>query len=137
VDSLNHATTGFLLGYIIFLRNKKVAITVGILFSLISLVPDIGGEYMAHVNNDNYEWYNSAHNGNINSYMQYIPPWFLHTTLDKYSHGLNNRWYAGIWWEYLIPWKWKEMMWLEMTMWLVNIILIIYLFKEEKSKQIL
>lgn len=128
MDSVNHGVQGFLLGYIPFYWNPKIGFAVGIIFGLVALVPDLYGEYMAHIKKDGYKWYESAHRGKINVIMKWFPSWGLHTWLDSISHTVNERWYVGIWWEYFLISRWREVMWLESLTWLLNITLFILFF---------
>ena len=111
--------------------NVEIATINGIICFLIAISPDLIGEYYAHIKKDNYNWYNSSHSGKINNIMKkyFVVPWIWHTYLDSYLHYTNNRWYAGIWYEYFMPWKWKEKMWVEILFWLINILFILFSIK--------
>lgn len=128
MDTVNHAVSGFLMGYIPFSQDQTIAIIIGMVCAIIAASPDLIGEYYANIKKDKYQWYNSAHSGKINAIMKWFPPWGLHTFLDKHGHGAGERWYAGIWYEYFMPWRWKERMWLEVLVAFINLILIILVF---------
>lgn len=140
MDTLNHATQGFISHYLLGSPvSPEFALIFGIVGGVIASCPDLIGEIKArdiHFNKwgikwnqdgDNYVWYNRAHNGDINKYMKWIPAWGLHTWPDSKCHGENKRWYSGKWYEYF--YKWKEMMWLEVVTWIINIIFLILIFK--------
>lgn len=113
MDILSHITQGFLIGYV-----PTGSIAVGVVTGVMAGVPDIGGEIMARLGKDGYKWYDSTHKGRINKFMRWFPPWGLHTWLDSFSHGAGKRW-----------WVWKERLWLELLIWIINIYLIILILK--------
>lgn len=117
MDIINHGTQGFILGYVC--TNN---IPVAVVSSLTAVIPDLYGE----LKNDNYVWYNRVHN--FKHWLSYIPPITLHIALDKLGHGEGKRWYCGKWFEYFMPWKWKEAMYLESLTWLINITILLWLF---------
>lgn len=132
MDTINHCTTGFLTTAIpctLLGLPMPWIIGIGIAGAIIGGLPDILGELYAHIKKDNYIMYNRLHSGDISKIFKsmLIYPYIIHISLDKVCHGAGERWYAGVWYEYLMPWKWREMMWLEMFMWLINLFLI-YLF---------
>lgn len=125
MDTVNHATTGFLTTAIpTSFISIEYSIVLGIIGALLMALPDIIGELYAYFKNDNYEMYNKIHKNQI-WLLKWIPHIRLHTYLDSFSHGEGRRWYAGIWYEYFMPNRYREMMWLESFMWIVNIFLII------------
>lgn len=132
MDTVNHALTGFLTTAIpttLLGISFPIIISIGIIGAILGAFPDIIGEYYAHCKKDGYAMYASFHTGEISKKIKkyFIYPTMLHIWLDKKCHGVGERWYAGIWYEYFMPWRWREWMWLEMLMWLINLILL-YLF---------
>lgn len=130
MDTLNHATQGFISHYLLGSPvSPEFALIFGIVGGVIASCPDLIGEIKAHLSKDNYKWYNRAHSGDINKIMKWIPAWGLHTWEDDLTHSKGERWYAGKWYDYFLIWRWKEMMWLEVITWMINIIFLILIFK--------
>jgi len=128
MDSLNHFTTSFVETVIpLTALNVPQVITIpcGVIAGLFGASPDIIGEFYAHVLKDNYVMYNKIHNGE--HWLSYIPFVFQHIYFDKFCHG-EKRWYAGVWYEYFIPTRYREKMWMESMFWGINIILLIIWF---------
>jgi len=120
MDTLNHSVQGFILGYVVT-GNIPISVVSGV----ISTIPDLYGEYRAY-KDGHYLWYNKVHT--FKHWLSFIPPITLHIALDKLGHDEGERWYAGKFWEYFLPCKWRERMWLESITWLINILLILKLF---------
>ena len=117
MDLVNHGVFGFIMGY-----SVTNCIPVGIISGLTAIYPDIYGEYKARVENDNWEWYIKVHDGK--HWLSYIPPVLVHIALDKLCHGEGKRWYAGKWYEYFMPTRYRERMWIETATWILNIVLL-------------
>ena len=120
MDVISHTTQGYLIGYLT--TGEPI---IGAVSGLIGALPDIIGEYYGRIRGDYYRMYDRLHSGDINETMQYLPPWGLHTILDRITHGEGKRWYCGKWWEYFCPWRWKERMWIETAGWVINILIIL------------
>jgi hypothetical protein len=56
--------------------------------------------------------------------MQYIPMYGLHLFLDSLMHGQGHRW-----------WRWGERMWLEILLWVVNALVILWLVRTWKANE--
>lgn len=120
MDTLNHATQGFLMGYLVT-HNIPISVATGI----IATVPDLIGEWKAR--DGDWTWYNDVHN--FKHWLSFIPPITLHVALDKLGHGEGKRWYAEKWYNYFNPFKYKEAMWLETITWIINLIAIFLIIK--------
>ena len=119
MDTLNHSVQGFILGYAV-----TGNIPIGIASGVISTVPDLYGEWKAR--KGDWTWYEDIHD--FKNLLCLFPPITLHVALDKLGHGEGKRWYIGKWYEYFNPFKWKESMYLESITWLINIIILLWLF---------
>lgn len=120
MDTANHSLQGFIMGYALT-SNIPISIATGI----IAAVPDLYGEWKAK--DGDWTWYDNIHN--FKHWLSYVPPITLHVALDKLGHGAGKRWYAGKWYEYFMLWKYRESMWLEITTWIINIILLYIILK--------
>lgn len=132
MDTLAHSIDGglliliptWLLGIIFKISIPlEILIPLIIVFAIMGGFIDLYGEYRARFKNDNYVWYNRAHNGDLVKILKWIPPMGLHIWLDKFGHGAGERWYAGIWYEYFMPWRWREKMWVESLQWFLIILI--------------
>lgn len=117
MDIINHGTQGFLIGYGI-----SQDLLVSTICGLVSALPDIGSAIKPDL-------YTSFHTGTINRYLRWIPLYGLHTWLDTFCHGDGQRWYAGKFYEYFMPWRYRERMWIESLSWSINILVIILYWK--------
>lgn len=115
MDIINHGVQGFVVGYAAT-RNLPVSVVLGIF----GLLPDL----ISAIKPDLYD---SLHKGKINKYLKWIPTYGLHTWLDSFCHEDGKRWYAGKWYEYFMPWRYKERMWMETASWVIIILLLIIL----------
>jgi hypothetical protein len=122
MDTLNHAAQGFIVHYLIgSLFGPTMAIIFGIIGALFGAAPDL----LDVIKQGLYE---STHRGKLNRICKWVPAWGLHTWLDSLCHDIGERWYCGVWYDYFLPWKWKEMMWLEVATWAIVITLLILIF---------
>lgn len=141
MDTFNHFTTSFAETVIpLTALNVPQVITIpcGIVAGLLGASPDIIGEFYAldididtkyfkwKKVGDNYVMYNKIHNGE--HWLCYIPFVKQHIYFDKFCHGDGNRWYAGKFYEYFMPTRYREKMWMESLFWGINIILLIIWF---------
>jgi hypothetical protein len=140
MDTLNHSWTGYCITAIpltLLSVPQPIAVACGIIGGVLSAVPDLVGEWKAlniNINTrwfkwkkvgDNYAWYDKCHRGEF-VYLRYILYIWLHVKLDSWCHGIWKRWYAGKWWEYFVPSRYKERMWMQTTMWLINVVMGVY-----------
>ena len=121
MDIVNHSVAGFLLVYI-----PTNNIPIGVVSGLLATIPDLWNPESI-IKSDNWDWKNKIHN--FKHWLSFVPPITLHVALDKLCHGEGKRWYASDkWYEYLMPWKWRERMWMETISWVINIILLKWQF---------
>jgi hypothetical protein len=115
-DTVCHATQGGLLllsPFIAWIRRKawiRVLVLTGALFGAL---PDIIGAYGLFVHHDHWKLYNSAHSGQIEEILGYVPMYRLHLFVDSFTHGSGKRW-----------WVWNEMLWVETALWGINLAVI-------------
>ena len=122
MDSLNHATAGFLMGYI-----PTQNIYIGGVCAVIGMLPDIVAD-LHSLGKDKWTefskwWYESAHSYKL-WYLNILPPALLHIFLDSFCHGKNKTWYfTNISnWNYFNPFKWfikGHRIWMETITWLI------------------
>lgn len=123
MDTLNHATTGFLLGYI-----PTQNYVVGGVCAVVGILPDVVADLHSLGKPKWTEfskwWYDSAHSYKL-WYLNILPPALLHIFLDRFCHGEGKRWYAvDNNWHYFNPFKWfRERVWMETLSWLILLIL--------------
>lgn len=136
MDTLNHSTIGYLTLAIptSYLLPPGWSIAVGTLGAVMGAIPDVVGELYAldiDINTKYFKWkkkgdgylmYNRLHKGEF-WWLNWFPTYWLHTKLDSYCHSAGKRWYPGKLIDYLIPWKYRERMWLETLMWGIAIVL--------------
>ena len=96
-----------------------VIVGLGVFFGTL---PDLIGAYGNYIDHDHWTLYRNAHFGDIKGVLQYVPMYWLHLYLDTLMHGPGRRW-----------WKYDERLWLEVTLWAVNIAVIVWLIRTWKS----
>jgi hypothetical protein len=94
------------------IRKKGLLWILGLVGGLFGALPDLIGGYGNLVDHDHYRLYVSAHRGSIEQVLQYVPMYGLHLVIDTLTHGPGRRW-----------WVWNEGLWLELLLWLVNILI--------------
>ena len=125
MDCANHMTTAgvitaigcSILGFPIWLL-----VVLTILAFLLASVPDVAIFY-----DKDGKLYDRFHNGDLAMWIKvffFIYPLFIHIRLDEYCHKEGQKWYCGIWYEYFMPSRYRERMWMETTMWAINLALI-------------
>jgi len=112
MDSFNHFTQGFLIGYI-----PTSNVVVGVMSGIVGTLPDLVGD----------EFYVEFHDVKLGKKLWWLLPFSLHIYLDSLCHGEGKRWYAGKFWEYLVG-PYRERMYFETGFWALNIILLILKF---------
>lgn len=98
-----------------------VLVGLGLIFGML---PDLIGAYGNIVDHDHWTLYRSAHFGPIKQILQYVPMYGLHLFLDSLMHGQGHRW-----------WRWDERMWLEILLWVVNAMVILWLVRTWKKDE--
>ncbi len=115
-DTLSHATQGGLLLLAPFINRIKRRTWIwilGFVGAFFGALPDLFGAYGNYVRHDHWALYVSAHRGALKEIFQYVPMYWLHLTVDSVMHGDNHRW-----------WKMDERLWLEIALWVLNLLLI-------------
>ena len=115
-DTVCHATQGGLLllaPFIAWIRSRRWISVIVFTGALFGALPDIIGGYGLVIENDHWKLYNSAHSGQIEEVLRYVPMYRLHLFVDSLTHGPGKRW-----------WEWNEMLWMEFALWGVNIAVI-------------
>jgi hypothetical protein len=115
-DPVCHATQGALMmvaPFISRLRKRAVLWTLVLVGAVLGDLPDLMGVYGFFVKHDSGVLYESAHIGPISHVLVFIPMSGLHLYLDSVMHELENGWSGYLEW-----------LWLEVLMWVLNIVLI-------------
>ncbi len=115
-DPVCHATQGALMmvaPFISRIRKRVVLWTLVCVGAVLGDLPDLLGVYGYLVKHDSGELYESAHLGPISKVLVFIPMYGLHLSLDLIMHEYERE--SGLY---------KEWLWLEVLMWIVNIVLI-------------
>jgi hypothetical protein len=81
-------------------------------------LPDLLGLVGYTLVHDQGRLYQSAHSGSLKSVLQYVPMYWLHLFMDSYMHDPDRTWH-GI---YLRAT-------LELLLWLMNIVLVVWFFR--------
>jgi len=89
---------------------------------VLGMLPDVIGAYGNIIENDNWKLYRRAHHGDIEQVLRYVPMYSLHLYLDSEMHGEGRRW-----------WRYDERLWLEIVLWVVNVMVIVWLVKSWKA----
>lgn len=127
MDTLAHGTmSGILHALPASFFSTEAKIALFIFGFLCGILPDLISEYKAR-KGDNYDFYVKVHKFKI-WWINILPGALLHIWFDQFAHGEGKRWYSGIWYDYFLPWKYKEMMWLETATWLFNLLFLWILF---------
>jgi hypothetical protein len=115
-DPVCHATQGALMMVAPFIsRLRKRVILWSLIFvgAVLGDLPDLLGGYGFYVKSDRGILYESAHLGPVSKVLVFIPMYGLHLCLDSIMHEYERE--SGLYHEWL---------WLEVAMWIVNIVLI-------------
>ena len=115
-DTVCHATQGGLMllaPFIARIRRKIWIWALALVGAFFGALPDLFGAYGNLVRQDRWRLYNAAHTGPIHDILRYVPMYWLHLYVDSFTHGPGKRWWMG-----------DERLWLEITLWLVNIAVI-------------
>ncbi len=115
-DPVCHATQGALMmiaPFISRIRKKVVLWTLVCVGAVLGDLPDLLGVYGYWVRHDHGVLYESAHLGPISKVLVFIPMYGLHLSLDLIMHEYERE--SGLY---------REWLWLEVLMWIVNIVLI-------------
>ena len=144
MDVVNHAAQSFIISYLA--TRSWILTAIGV---LIGIVPDVAGQIKQWISKDNYRLYDTLHQNYIELailivlaviatllfpssiltlFGMYGLIYLLHTLEDTYTHGVGKRWYAGKWYEYFMPWRYRERMWTVPVAWLVVLLFIYFLF---------
>ena len=118
MDFINHGIHGALIGTFIGWIFSIDYLYITCLCALLGMHMDIFGS----------KYYNLSHFGWLSKVLIWLPPCTIHLFLDRYTHGLDNRWYAGKFWEYFVPSRYREKMWVETVGTLVSAILLIIVY---------
>ena len=97
-----------------------IIVALGVVFGAL---PDLIGAYGNIIEHDHWTLCRSAHFGEIKEVLQYVPMYRLHLYLDSIMHGPGQRW-----------WKWDERLWLEIVLWIVNVIVIWWLIRSWRKE---
>jgi hypothetical protein len=128
-DPVCHATQGALMmvaPFISRLRKRVVLWALVCAGALLGDLPDLLGVYGFFVRNDHGEMYDSAHIGHISKVLVFIPMYGLHLSLDSIMHEYEKE-----------PRLFTDWLWLEVLMWIMNIVLIygfVRIWKRNMSK---
>lgn len=126
-DTICHGTEGGLM-VLVLVRSwisKKALLWVLVgLGMVLGMLPDLIGAYGNIVYHDHWTLYRSAHFGAIKEVMQYVPMYWLHLYLDSLMHGPGHRW-----------WRLGERLWLEVLLWVVNLMVILWVAKRWKRNE--
>jgi hypothetical protein len=118
-DTICHATQGglILLGPFMALIRRRIWIWIlALIGGLFGALPDLFGIYGHLVLHDHGSLYSSARQGAIANYLQYLPMYWLHLSLDKFTQGRGA----------FITEEWT---WLEVLLWIVNLTVIWWFVK--------
>lgn len=125
-DTICHGVQGGLLVAVLiqkWMRRKAalwILVIAGVLFGTL---PDIIGAYGNLIEHDHWALYRRAHFGDIKDLLQYIPMYWMHLQFDGIMHGPGHRW-----------WKVDERLWLEIVLWLINLLVIAWLMNSWKKR---
>jgi hypothetical protein len=115
-DPVCHATQGALImvaPFISRLHKRVILWTLVCVGAVLGDLPDLLGVFGFFVRNDHGELYESAHIGPISKVLVFIPMYGLHLCLDSVMHEMERE--RNVF---------SEWLWLEVLMWVVNILLI-------------
>lgn len=96
-----------------------ILVGLGVFFGTL---PDLIGAYGNVIKHDHWTLYRNAHFGAIKDVLQYVPMYSLHLYLDTQMHGPGHRW-----------WRWDERLWLEVLLWIVNLVIIGWMIRSWKK----
>ncbi len=120
-DTLSHTAQGGLLLVAPFLsriRKQTWLWMLGLAGGVFGALPDLIGAYGNIIRHDHWSLYMSAHSGRIAGILRYIPMYGLHLFLDSLGHGPGRRW-----------WLLQERFWLEATLWLANLLVLVWMVR--------
>jgi len=126
-DPVCHATQGALMmvaPFISRIRKRIVLWSLVCVGAVLGDLPDLLGGYGFFIRHDHGVLYESAHLGPISKVLVFIPMYGLHLSLDLIMHEYERQ--SGLY---------REWLWLEVLMWIVNIVLIyafVRLWKKNK-----
>ena len=115
-DTICHATQGGLMMLAPFIARIRRKAWVWVLFltgAFFGALPDLFGAYGNIIRGDRWKLYLAAHSGPIGEILRWVPMYWLHLTVDSFTHGPGKRWW--------IP---EERLWIELALWGVNALII-------------
>ncbi|MBI5471575.1 MAG: hypothetical protein HY961_04445 [Ignavibacteriae bacterium] len=128
-DTICHSVQGGLMVALPFLSRIKRRAW---LWSLVGLgafmgaLPDLIGAHGNLIERDNWREYRVAHFGEISEVLKFVPMYGLHLYMDSLTHSVGHRW-----------WKWNERLWLEASLWAINVLLIAWLVRTWRRIEVL
>ena len=108
-----------------WIKSKVLLWSIVALGVFFGTLPDLIGAYGNFIDHDHWTLYRNAHFGDIKQVLQYVPMYWLHLYLDTLMHGPGHRW-----------WKYDERMWLEVTLWVINLLVIVWLIRTWRTKAV-
>lgn len=124
MDTVNHATQGFLLGYI-----STGSFLIGGVCAVIGTLPDVVAD-LDSLGEEEWTdfskwWYDTSHTFQM-KWLNWLPPFYLHIFMDSFCH-VKPWWSDESNWDYIKPWKWFKKgrrIWFESGTWILNLIII-------------
>jgi hypothetical protein len=99
--------------FIATIRRKVWILVLVLAGAFFGALPDLFGAYGNLVRHDQWKLYISAHAGSWRRILRYVPMYWLHLSVDSFTHGPGKRW-----------WIWNERLWVEIALWVVNLAII-------------
>jgi hypothetical protein len=120
-DTICHGVQGGLMVAAPLVSRVKNKVMLGSLIGagfLMGALPDLIGAEGNLLEHDHWAAYRTAHFGSVAHWLQYVPMYWLHLQIDALTHGKGHRW-----------WVWNERLWLELLLWCINLLLILWLVR--------
>ena len=109
--------------FIAWVRKKYILIALAVVGGVLGVLPDLLGLYGMIVRRSG-QIYDSAHIGMLRDHLHYIPMYALHLGVDSLTHDPDRQWYG-----------WNVRVWLQIVLWIVNIVVIVWFYRIWKRNQ--
>ena len=109
--------------FIAWVRKKYILIALAVVGGVLGVLPDLLGLYGMIVRRSG-QIYDSAHIGMLRDHLHYIPMYALHLGVDSLTHDPDRQWYG-----------WNVRVWLQIVLWIVNIVIIVWFYRIWKRNQ--
>ena len=100
------------------IRKKRILWSLAAVGGFLGVLPDVIRFYGFVFRRDHGILYQSSHFGALKDVLQYIPMYGLHVAIDSFTHDPDLEWHG-----------WNVRIWLQLILWAINIVLIMWFVK--------